>query len=136
MDIILKLNRWANAHTNYGIDALRVILGAFLIYKGIFFMGSNYADNMVDSGGSYLFLIHYIAMAHLAGGVLIAIGLITRYSALVQVPILIGALVVNFTGSFNMSNFVQAFVALVLSVFFVIYGSGKHSVDHQLRMHK
>jgi putative oxidoreductase len=136
MEIILKLNRWANAHTNYGIDALRVALGLFLAYKGIAFFNSEYLDNIAGSEGIYFLLTHYISMAHLAGGILIALGLITRLSALVQIPILAGAVIMNFTGNMNVSNLAQAGVALILCIFFMIYGSGKHSVDYKLKMHK
>jgi uncharacterized membrane protein YphA (DoxX/SURF4 family) len=136
MEIILKLNRWANAHTNYGIDALRIALGLFLTYKGIAFLNTQYFDNMAGTEGYYFLASHYISMAHLAGGILIAIGLITRLAAIIQIPILVGAIIVNFTGYMMVSNLVQASVALALTVFFVFYGSGKHSVDYKLKMHK
>lgn len=136
MEIILKLNRWANAHTNYGIDALRVALGLFLAYKGIAFFNSEYLDNIAGSEGIYFLLTHYISMAHLAGGILIALGLITRLSALLQIPILAGAVIMNFTGTMNVSNLAQAGIALILCIFFLFYGSGKHSVDYKLKMHR
>lgn len=136
MDVILKLNRWANSHTNYGIDGLRIALGLFLVYKGISFFNTTYLDNAAPSEGMLFFLTHYISMAHLAGGILIAIGLLTRLSALLQIPILAGAVIINFTGTMIVSNLAQAGIALILSIFFLVYGSGKHSADYKLRMHK
>jgi putative oxidoreductase len=136
MEVILKLNRWANAHTNYGIDALRIALGLFLAYKGIAFFNSEYLDNIAGSEGIYFLLTHYISMAHLAGGILIALGLITRLSALIQIPILAGAVIMNFTGTMNVSYLAQAGIALILCIFFLFYGSGKHSVDYKLKMHR
>ena len=39
MDTSVKgLNKWANAHTNYGLDIIRIALGFFLIYKGASFI--------------------------------------------------------------------------------------------------
>jgi hypothetical protein len=35
----------------------------------------------------------------------------------------------------NISNLIQACVGLILCTFFVFYGSGRHSVDHSLRLH-
>ncbi len=136
---ILKLNKWANAHTNIGIDALRVLLGAFLFYKGMFLLGNSEESMKILKSmpglGSNLFLIHYFTMAHICGGIFICLGLLTRLSTIVQLPILIGAVVVNFVGEFHTANLLQASACLLTSLFFVIYGSGKHSVDHSLRLH-
>lgn len=140
METILKLNRWANAHTNYGIDALRILLGAFLFYKGLFlFSNSSYeADRILESMpglGGNLFLIHYIAMAHVCGGIFIALGLLTRVSALLQLPILLVAVIVNSMNASNPTALIESAACLLLSVFFLIYGSGRHSIDHSLRLH-
>ena len=83
-----------------------------------------------------MFVIHYIAPAHFVGGILIAFGLLTRWAIVAQLPILIGAVVINFVGDFSSNNLVLAIVALALSLFFLVYGSGKHSVDKYLRMQK
>ena len=82
-----------------------------------------------------LFLIHYIAMAHIFGGVLIAIGLFTRVSVLVQLPIVLAAVIVNLMGEMNAVSLLQALLCLVVCAFFLFYGSGRNSVDHSLRMH-
>src|SRR5688572_4497583 len=131
METIVKLNRWANAHTNFGVDALRILLGAFLFYKGLFLFssGSGEVMKMMDAmpgAGANLMLIHYIAMSHICGGIFIALGLLTRLSILVQLPILIAAVIINVMAATNVSGLLQASFALALSVFFLIYGSGKH----------
>ena len=135
---ITKLNKWANAHTNIGIDALRFLLGAFLLYKGFFLFGHSEETSKIMQSmpglGSNLFLIHYIAMAHICGGIFICIGLLTRLSAVIQLPILLGALLVNFTGVLHVSNLLQAALSLLVCSFFVIYGSGRHSADHNLQL--
>ncbi len=136
---ILKLNKWANAHTNIGIDVLRFLFGAFLFYKGMSLFGNSEESfkilkSMPGLGGN-LFLIHYIAMAHICGAVFICMGLLTRLSAAVQLPILIGAVVVNFIGEFHAVNLLQASACLLACLFFVFYGSGRHSVDHSLKLH-
>ena len=40
METIKTLNKWANAHTYYPLDILRIFLGGFLFYKGIYFMSN------------------------------------------------------------------------------------------------
>ena len=38
MALIRELNKWANAHTNFAIDTLRVAFGIFLFLKGVSFI--------------------------------------------------------------------------------------------------
>ena len=38
MATIRELNKWANAHTNYPTDIVRIAFGAFLFFKGISFI--------------------------------------------------------------------------------------------------
>lgn len=141
MGAILKLNRWANAHTNVGIDVLRVVLGAFLFYKGIFFFSESNATEtyrmlaVLPGSASNMIIVHIIAMAHICGGILIALGLITRLAVAVQLPILIPAVLVNIAGDVNFIGLAQSGICLLLCVFFLFYGSGKHSVDYSLKMH-
>ncbi|NHF59479.1 DoxX family protein [Flavobacteriaceae bacterium TP-CH-4] len=140
MATIKSLNKWANAHTYYPLDLLRLALGVFLFIKGVDFM-SNQAqmaevikpfENM--PGG--MLILHYIVPAHFVGGFLIVVGLLTRWAVLAQLPILIGAVLVNFLGIMNPTNLILALSALAICVFFLFYGSGKHSMDYYLKMQK
>ena len=135
---IRELNKWANANTCIPIDILRIFLGGFLLLKGVsFIVDKKYLHeilNTVGSFGSEMLLIHYVAMAHMAGGVMIIIGFLTRWSIWVQLPILFGAFMINFIGEFNPSDFVQSMLAFATSVLFIFFGSGKHSVDYYLKM--
>lgn len=40
MGTIKTLNKWANAHTYYPLDILRIALGIFLFMKGVHFVSS------------------------------------------------------------------------------------------------
>ncbi|MGI9551157.1 MAG: DoxX family protein [Aurantibacter sp.] len=140
MPTIKSLNKWANAHTYYPLDLLRVALGVFLFVKGVEFM-SNPAqmaevvrpfENM--PGG--MLIMHYLAPAHFVGGFLIVIGLLTRWAVLAQLPILIGAVLTNFLGEMNGTNLILAGITLLVCLFFLFYGSGKHSADYYLKMQK
>ncbi len=139
MKTVVRLNKWANARTSLLIDFLRIATGLFLVFKGIQF--SSQTDILTDvlgsagnSLGASFILIHYVAMSHLFGGALIVFGLLTRLSLLVQLPILIGAVIINFTGDMIVGNMMQASLVLISAVFFIIYGSGKHSVDYSIKM--
>jgi uncharacterized membrane protein YphA (DoxX/SURF4 family) len=138
MGTIKILNKWANRHTYYPLDLLRIALGIFLLYKGLYFMGNTQMlmelfkpfQNMV--GG--MILMHYVAPAHLIGGLLIAFGLLTRWAVIGQLPIIFGAVLINFIGEMNANNLILSLVILILCVFFLFYGSGKNSADYYFKM--
>jgi len=138
MDTIKTLNKWANAHTYLPLDLLRIALGVFLFIKGINFMSDSQMlmqlfkplQNM--AGG--MLIIHYVAPAHFLGGILIAFGLLTRWAIISQIPILIGAIAINFIGEMNSANFILADITLLVCAFFILYGSGKHSLDYYFKM--
>jgi uncharacterized membrane protein YphA (DoxX/SURF4 family) len=140
MGRIKTLNKWANAHTYYALDLLRILLGVFLIYKMAIFMSNQEAFSEVirpfqDWPGSWM-IMHYIVGAHFVGGIFIIIGLLTRWAAALQIPILLGAVMVNFLGEWQSGQFFLAFAVLLVCLFFLLYGSGKHSVDYYLKMQK
>ncbi len=139
MKTITKLNKWANNHNPfYLLDVMRWFLGGFLFYKGISFM-NNHDEllQLISRSDDYMpsmVIYHYVTMAHFSGGVLIVLGLLTRWAIAVQIPILIGAVLVNFIGVMYPQNLIWASVTLALSIFFIIVGSGKHSADYGLKM--
>ncbi|WP_406683963.1 DoxX family protein [Seonamhaeicola sp. MEBiC1930] len=140
MGTIKVLNKWANRHTYLPLDILRIVLGVFLFIKGIDFMGNTAMlaelfkpiQNM--AGG--MIMIHYVAPAHFIGGILITFGLLTRWAIVAQLPILIGAIVINFVGEMNTANLYLAIATILVCGFFIVYGSGKHSLDYYFKMQK
>ncbi|TXG39681.1 DoxX family protein [Seonamhaeicola maritimus] len=140
MGTIKVLNKWANRHSYLPLDILRVALGVFLFIKGIDFMGNSAMlaelfkpiQNM--AGG--MIMIHYVAPAHFIGGLLIATGLLTRWAILAQLPILIGAIAINFVGDMHTTNLILAIITILICGFFLVYGSGKHSLDYYFKMQK
>ena len=138
MGIIKKLNKWANRHTYLPIDLLRMALGLFLVIKGFQFVGdSQRLYEMVESSNTLagsMIAIHYIAPAHLVGGLLIFVGLLTRWAAVAQLPILIGAVMVNLSGDTSSTELLLAVITLALCLFFTVYGSGKRSADYYFKM--
>mgnify|MGYP000426582177 CR=1 FL=1 len=138
MGTVKNLNKWANANTYYPLDLLRIVLGVFLFIKGIEFMTSH--EEMIEMARPFqgmpggMIILHYIAPAHFVGGVLIVVGLLTRWASIAQLPILIGAILTNFMGTMHTTNLVLAVLVLMACIFFIVYGSGKHSVDYYLKM--
>ena len=141
MDTSVKgLNKWANSHTSYTLDFLRMLLGVFLIYKGASFITNNQDFEDVIApisnflGGMLVF--HYIAAAHIMGGLIIIFGLLTRWAIIAQLPILFGAVLINFIGEMHVGNLILSILVLSTSLFFLFYGSGKHSADYYFKMEK
>jgi uncharacterized membrane protein YphA (DoxX/SURF4 family) len=137
---IKKLNKWANSHTSYPIDILRIALGVFLFLKGVTFIKEDHRliDLLAPLGNfdGGMFIYHYVVAAHIMGGTMIVFGLLTRWSIWAQLPILIGAVLINFAGPMVVTNLIVSLITLIVCVFFLMYGSGKHSLDYYFKMQK
>lgn len=140
MGNIKSLNKWANAHTYLSIDVLRIALGVFLFIQGVHFAAdSQLLVNLIkpfQNYGGAMLTIHYVAPAHFLGGLLIVFGLLTRWAIVAQLPILVVAILLNFIGEMQSNNLLLEMVTLLVCLFFLFYGSGKHSVDYYLKMQK
>ncbi|GAA0878600.1 DoxX family protein [Algoriphagus jejuensis] len=144
MNTLSKIEHWADTHHPQWIDFVRIILGLFILYKGILFISDTNALLAIMKGADLQFvnlgLAHYVAFAHLVGGILIAMGLVTRFAILFQLPILLGAVfLVNaqpgFVSVTNNLEFGISLIVLILLIVFLIYGSGKFSVDNWMKRH-
>lgn len=140
--MLQRVEHWGDAHHPAWIDALRIMLGIILFLKGISFIGDTDHLYALVGGRQFgltpVFLVHYVAFAHLVGGLLIAMGCLTRLSVLLQLPILVGAVFfVNITRGFSALNseLWLSIVVLVLLLMFLVIGSGKFSVDDWMRRH-
>ena len=83
------------------------------------------------SFGSLMMLIvgHYLIYAHLLGGFLLVIGLLTRFACLIQIPIVLGALIFSGQLMRPFSEIAIAVLVLLLLVYFMIVGNGPWSFE-------
>lgn len=133
-----KLADWAHTHPDVFVDLIRIYLGIGLMIKAVHFMNSkNDLMAIIREGGPGVlgpaFLAHCVILAHLCGGLFLALGMVTRIAALVQIPILVGAIfLVELprlgAAEFN-GNFELAVIVLFLLVMIVLFGPGRFSVD-------
>lgn len=124
------------------LTILRIALGLILIYKGVSFIRDTaILKSMIQQTGVEAFsrnsdiLVFVITFFNLLGGLFIAVGLFTRTSSIVQIPILItAAFFVNIKaigdGTFEL---ILSIVVLLLLVLFAIKGSGVLSADEYFR---
>lgn len=125
------------------LTLIRIALGLILFWKGISFirdssdlqlMLQRISIGAVHKNSEWIaFLIAYV---NLLGGLFITVGLFTKTSCIVQIPILIGAVFfVNTRAGLNQSTseLVLSAIVLVLLIFFAIKGSGVLSADEYFR---
>lgn len=133
--------RRIDAHRDVCFDLLRIYLGIGLMVKGILFLTdmSYLADLLFKSGRLQVFtflLTHYIPLAHVGGGLMMALGLWTRTAILANIPVVFGAVFfVYFEQGLFTQNQGLEFTALVffLLVILLIWGPGRFSVDTYLK---
>ncbi len=147
MNVINKVEHWGDVHRPKWLDIIRIGLGVLIFFKGIALISNNSASQALIlqhnvfgfSGLVASLIIHIVAFAHLIGGLFIAMGLLTRFSVVIQMPILLGAIFfVNLTRGFTMLNselWLSIFVFLLLVLFWIV-GSGPLSVDHNMTLKK
>jgi uncharacterized membrane protein YphA (DoxX/SURF4 family) len=136
MDLLKKIEIWGEQHHPKWMDILRMALGIALFVKGYFFIRNTDTLMQIMENSRFpwvsLTLAHYVAFAHLVGGFMIFIGLLTRIAILFQLPVIIGAIVfVNSERGFfsEGSELMYSIIILVLLIVFLVLGSGPWSVD-------
>jgi uncharacterized membrane protein YphA (DoxX/SURF4 family) len=144
MNLLKQIDNWSEKHHPKWLDIIRIILGIILFIKGIYIIRNateitSQIQNQYNAQYFSMLLVHYIAIANISGGLLVAIGLLTRFAILLQLPILLTALILTaFPGNLSFSGIehvTSAFVLLVL-LFFLVEGSGPLSVDSYLNRNK
>lgn len=118
------------------MDFLRIYLGIGLFAKGLIFIIAPKVLSSWMQTGEILVLetlvSHYVVLAHICGGFLLMLGLLTRISAIFQLPILLGAVFfVHLQEGFLSPSQNLEFTILVsfLLVLITFTGSGPLSVD-------
>ena len=123
------------------MDLLRIYLGVALFFKGIYFMANrDYLLQIMEEAGSWsiapAFIAHYIVPVHLFGGLLLAVGLLTRFAAAAQIPILVAAVFyvhlpkLTLMSAEPRQNLELSALVLFLTCLVFLHGSGRFSVDH------
>ncbi len=133
MDILHRFEYWGDHHHPKWVDIIRIILGVFLCYKGIDFLRNTSVLIGLMSGrasfGSFLTVLaaHVIPFLHIVGGLLLVLGLLTRFACLIQIPVLIGAIIFVHTAKdvlLPYSELIISIVVLLLLIYFLIIGNG------------
>ncbi len=121
-------------------DLLRIFLGVALCAKGVAFATDPSLLNFWFMQSKVQFLNsglgHYVVLAHICGGILLALGLVTRWAAISQIPILLVAvfLIHSNQGLFSYAqNLELAVLVLWMLILYAISGAGPYSLDAYLQ---
>jgi uncharacterized membrane protein YphA (DoxX/SURF4 family) len=141
MNLIHKIEKWGDNHHPQYLDIIRIALGVFLFLKGLGFMeNTSYLRAVIENQSDItvppdllMALVYYVTFEHMVGGILIGIGMLTRFSSLMQIPVVFGAVFfINwFQSPFN-SDLLSSVIVLIFLFLFMIIGSGKLSLEKYL----
>ncbi len=133
MDILHRFEHWGDAHHPKWLDIIRIVLGIFLCYKGIDFLRNMSTINgplsTKTSFGSFsiILLSHYVVFAHILGGLLMVVGVLTRFACLIQIPIMLGAIIFINTADDVFKPYSELFLSILILLilcYFLIVGNG------------
>lgn len=142
MNVIHRIEKWGDRHHPRFLDIVRILLGIFLLLKGLGFMDNTANLKFLIETRTditvvpwlLMLLVYYVTFVHMVGGTLIAMGIMTRFSAIMQIPVVFGAVFfINVLQSPFNTDLASSVVALILLVLFAIIGSGPWSIENYLK---
>jgi uncharacterized membrane protein YphA (DoxX/SURF4 family) len=133
MDYLVKIKKWGNIHHRPWMDPVRMAFGIALLLKGLYYIySSDYVTSWVQSGsflkeaGATFSLL--LAFLHIFLGLTIFLGIITRFSAAVLIPVIIIGTVFANPNYIHPLEILFTVLALAGCIFFFVEGSGKFSL--------
>ncbi|MDP4150575.1 MAG: DoxX family membrane protein [Bacteroidota bacterium] len=133
MNLVQRVGLWGDRHHPQWLDIIRIGLGIFLCFKGYQFLSNmssmlNLMTTRMSFGSFTLVLMsNYIAFAHVLGGLLLILGVLTRFACILQIPILLGAIFfINLSSDLYrpFSELALSILVFLLLVLFLIVGNG------------
>ena len=134
MNLVQRVEHWGDTHHPQWLDIVRIALGIFLCYKGVEFltnMGTMLGlmtSKMSFGSFTAVLMSNYISFAHILGGILLILGVLTRFACILQIPIMIGAIFfINASPDMYrpFSQMLLAILVLLLLICFLIVGNGR-----------
>ncbi|MEN8248734.1 MAG: DoxX family membrane protein [Bacteroidota bacterium] len=126
-------------HNHLAYALIRSMVGFALFVRGWIYIAAPETISDLGAADSQSMWFTYIAFAHLAGGLLLMVGLLSRLAAIFQIPIMAGAVfIVNIDHGFASINQSLELSALlfILLIVFSLFGSGSYSIDEVIHRRK
>ena len=131
-----RFTSWLDRYRAVAFDLLRIYLGIGLFVRGVLFLlePASYQALLGPSSGwlTSTGLFYVVSIIHVIGGAMMTVGFLTRLAALIQIPILLGAvfLVPMQRGLFTATqSFEFSALVLFLLVLVFLHGAERWSVD-------
>ena len=130
---------WLGDHNEVAYPFIRFFLGVALFVRGAILASDPATLTQLAGSNQYYWWYSYIIVIHIIGGFLLAIGFATRLAALLQIPVLLGAVfflhLQQGLATVEQSLELSALVLVLLIIYF-LFGSGVLSVDHYIAKKK
>lgn len=144
MNSLQRLTLWGDNHHPKWLDYIRIILGLFLCYKAIVFLvDMSYLVSIMRAGINkdisafiVVFLGQFIVIVTLLSGIFLIFGIHTRLISIIQVPILIGAIIILNRSGNSTANTIELLITvltLIMLVVFLVIGNGPLSYSKMFR---
>ncbi len=139
MKLFSDILHWFETHNGVAYSLIRIFLGFALFIRAWVLISDPTAIIELAGTNKLFWWYSYISIAHLIGGFLLMLGLVTRLAALLQIPILVGAVfffhfrqgLVTTGQSLELSVLV-----LILLIIYFLFGSGVLAIDKYIAKKK
>ena len=135
MQRLNEILHWLEVRRDLAYSLIRIYLGIALFVRGWLLLADPSAITELVGAQEVYWWYAYIIGAHLLGGLLLALGFLTRWAALCQLPILLGAVFFIHAeqGLMTVGQSLEvASLVLVLLFVYVLFGSGAFALDTYL----
>ena len=139
MKLFDDLSKWLEMHNDLAYSLMRIFLGTALFIRGALLMSDPAAITQLAGADKLYWWYSYITIAHLVGGALLALGLLTRLAAMLQIPVLVGAVffIHMQQGLLTVGQSLElAVLVLVLLIVYFLFGSGILALDRYIAKKK
>ena len=139
MKLFNKILEWFNTNHDLAYSLIRIILGVALFVRGLILLSDPAAISELAGENKLYWWYSYITIIHIIAGLLLSLGLLTRVAALLQIPILVGAVffIHMQQGLVTEGQSLElAALVLVLLIVYFLFGSGSLSLDHYFAQRK
>lgn len=133
MKLFNKIAEWFNTNHDLPYSLIRIILGVALFVRGLILLSDPAAISELAGQNKLYWWFSYITIIHIIAGLLLTFGLLTRIAALLQIPILVGAVFFIHIkqGLVTEGQSLElAALVLVLLIIFFLFGSSSLSLDN------
>ncbi len=139
MKLFNEIVEWFNTNHDLAYSFIRIFLGIALFVHGLILLSDPAAISELAGQNKLYWWFSYITIIHIIAGLLLTFGLLTRIAALLQIPILVGAVFfihINQGLVTEGQSLELAALVLALLIIFFLFGSSSLSLDNYLAKRK